>query len=65
MILHGFAWRSSKTIVLFDKKNGFFELLDAKPCRIIYKLIQKKSVWDPKRVKWDQSSDFAHVRTYS
>ena len=25
----------------------------------------KKSVWDPKRAKWDQNSDFGHVRTYS
>ena len=25
----------------------------------------KKSVWDPKRAKLDQNSDFGHVRTYS
>ena len=49
-------------VFCFLIEKHVFELLDAKPCRTI---LPQKSVWDSKRAKFDENSDFGHVRTYS
>ena len=51
-------------IKAFGENNVFFELLQQKPCRIIYKFRQN-TISGPDTWKLDQNSDFGHVRTYS
>ena len=46
---------------VFIWKTMFFRLLDARPCRIIWKLPQI-SVLEPKRAKLNQKSEHGHVQ---